>query len=341
MATVSENTRSDPELRNLASSDLIDEAAMHLRDAMDERPDNGARIRLEPSDEFVMTLRIEGLAERAMRYLGAGFAVNLEGLAGSGKTTLALHLAERIGRPVSLIHGDDEFGSSDLIGSDRGVRKSKSIDNFVHSVLKTEETTRKVWVDNRLTIAVCEGHTLVYDEFTRSRPEANNVLLSILSEGILNLPKLRHTGEGYLKAHPEFRAIFTCNPEEYAGVHRGQDALLDRLIPIRMDDYDRETQVAITRAKSGISPEDAGRIVDIVRHFRDLDGFTHRPSVRAAIMIAKVTVYRGAPCLPDDPIFQQTCRDALGLEEPRKDTGKKPFSDEEVQKGIHKAWESE
>jgi len=44
------------------------------------------------------------------------------------------------------------------------------------------------WVDSRLTLAAKEGFTLVYDEFNRSRPEVNNVLLSLLEEKLLVLP---------------------------------------------------------------------------------------------------------------------------------------------------------
>ena len=162
-----------------------------------------------------------------------------------GEDHLAFHVAAKLGRPVTLIHGDDEFGSSDLVGRDAGYRKSKLVDNFIHSVLKTEEEMKSFWVDNRLTTACQNGDTLIYDEFNRSRPEANNAFLSVLSERILNLPKLRRSGEGYLQVHPDFTAIFTSNPEEYAGVHKTQDALLDRLITINLEHYDRETEIQI------------------------------------------------------------------------------------------------
>ncbi len=199
-------------------------------------------IQPEAGNGFVITPHIEEVIARASAYLEAGYPINFSGPAGTGKTTLALHVAAKSGRPVMLIHGDDEFGSSDLVGNDMGYRKNRLVDQYVHSVLKEEETMRTLWIDNRLTTACRYGHTLVYDEFTRSRPEANNVLLSVLGEEILNLPKLRYAGEGYLKVDPAFRAIFTSNPEEYAGIHKSQDALMDRLITIHVDYFDRETE---------------------------------------------------------------------------------------------------
>lgn len=268
----------------------------------------------EPSEEFVFTPYVQELTERALAYLEAGYAVHFSGPAGTGKTTLAFHVAAKLGRPVSLIHGDDEFGSSDLIGRESGVRKRKLIDNFIHSVLKTEEETNTLWVDNRLTTACQNGDTLIYDEFTRSRPEANNALLSILSEKILNLPKLRSSGEGYLEVHPEFRAIFTSNPEEYAGTHKTQDALMDRLITLKMGHYDRDTEIRITMAKSGIAGADAETIVDVVRELRSGGVNKNRPTIRACIAIARVLAIRGGHALWNDPVFQWVTRDVLSAE---------------------------
>ena len=114
-----------------------------------------------------------------------------------------MHVAAQLGRPVLLIHGDDEFGSSDLVGGQLGFRSSRVVDNFIHSVVKTEENFTKTWVDHRLTSACKYGFTVIYDEFNRSRPEANNVLLSILEERLLELPVSR-MNEGYLAVHPDF-----------------------------------------------------------------------------------------------------------------------------------------
>ncbi|MDP2700512.1 MAG: gas vesicle protein GvpN, partial [Candidatus Rokubacteria bacterium] len=268
-------------------------------------------VRIQPGDDnvcpqasegFVSTPEVQALTERALTYLQVGYPVHLSGPAGTGKTTLALHVASKLGRPVTLVHGDDEFASSDLVGNDYGYRKSKLVDNFIHSVLKTEEEMQTLWMDNRLTTACQNGDTLIYDEFTRSRPEANNALLSILGERILNLPKLRRSGQGYLEVHPEFRAIFTSNPEEYAGVHKTQDALMDRLITITVGHYDRATEIAVTVAKSGVPEADAEAIVDIVRELRGVGVNNHRPTIRACIAIGRILAHRRARARPGDPV---------------------------------------
>jgi nitric oxide reductase NorQ protein len=267
-------------------------------------------LRVQAGENFVVTPAIEAICTRAIAYLEAGYAVHLSGPAGTGKTTLAMHIAALRARPVMLIYGDEEFGTSNLVGGEKGVLSKKLVDNFIRSVYKSEESVRPVWVDQRLTTACKNGHTLVYDEFSRSRPEANNVLLSILEEKLMILPNGRY-GEGYVQVHPDFRAIFTSNPEEYVGVHKTQDALLDRMIAIELTPYDKRTEVAITQARSGISAEEAEAIMDLVREFREIEGSRFRPSVRACIMIAKVTRGCGGQVHPDNSIFLETCLDIL------------------------------
>jgi len=296
----------------------------------------GDNVLPEPSEEFVATPYVEQITERALTYLDAGYPVHFSGPAGTGKTTLAFHVAAKLGRPVTLIHGDDEFSSSDLVGRDAGYRKYKIIDNFIHSVLKTEEEVKSLWVDNRLTTACQNGDTLIYDEFSRSRPEANNAILSILSERILNLPKLRRSGEGYLEVHPDFHAIFTSNPEEYAGVHKTQDALMDRLITIRLGTYDRETEILITMAKSGIPRPDAETIVDIVRELRGVGVNNHQPSIRACIVIARVLALQGARARWDDPVFQWVGRDVLKTDTAKVTKGGQPVMPQKAEEVIRK-----
>lgn len=268
-------------------------------------------ICVEPSESFVVSPHIQRIADRALAYLKAGYPVHFCGPAGTGKTTLALHVAALRGRSVMLIHGDDEFSSSDLVGGEYGYRKSKVVDNFIHSVVKTEESMNTLWSDNRLTMACKSGDTMVYDEFTRSRPEANNALLSVLEEKLLTLPRRRQNAVGFMDVHPEFRAIFTSNPEEYAGVHRTQDALMDRLITIKLDYMDRDTEVKVVSTKSGLPLALAESIVDIVRSARNLQISKGGPSMRAGIMIATLCAQQEMGPLGSDPLFREVCQDVL------------------------------
>lgn len=285
---------------------------------------------------FVSTPYVEELTRRAVTYLEVGYPVHFAGPAGTGKTTLAFHAAAQLGRPVVLIHGDDEFGGSDLIGKDVGYRKSKLIDNFIHSVIKTEENLNALWMDNRLTTACRRGYTLIYDEFSRSRPEANNVLLSVLEERVLSVPGLSRSEGGYLEVHPNFRAIFTSNPEEYAGVHKTQDALLDRLITIQLGHHDRDSEIMITATRAGIAREDAELIVDIVREVRGVGVNNHRPTIRACIAIASILAHRGVRPTGDEPVLLTVCRDVLGMDSAKVTRAGQPLVAEKIEQIVRK-----
>lgn len=273
---------------------------------------------LEPSPlpDFVETKYVKDITDRTISYIKAGFPVHFRGPSGTGKTTLAMHVSTKIGRPVVMIHGDEEFTTSDLVGGEYGYRFRKVVDRFVSRVLKVEEDMVKRWVDNRLTVACKYGFTLIYDEFTRSRPEANNILLSILQEKMMDLPVGR--GEDpYLRVDPDFTAIFTSNPEEYAGVHRSQDALRDRMITMDLDHFDYDTEVAITKAKSKLSKQHAEMIVNIVRGLRESGKCEFAPTIRGCIMIAKTLKVQGITPVKSNGAFMQICQDILASETSR------------------------
>lgn len=269
-----------------------------------------------PLPDFVESKYVKEISERALFYIKAGFPIHFRGPSGTGKTTLAMNVASKIGRPVVMIHGDEEFTTSDLVGGEHGYRFRKVVDRFVSRVLKVEEDMTKRWVDSRLTVACKYGFTLIYDEFTRSRPEANNILLSILQEKMMDLPVGR--GEDpYLKVDPDFTAIFTSNPEEYAGVHRSQDALRDRMITLDLDHFDYETEVAITRAKSKLLKRDVEVIVNIVRGLRESEKCEFAPTVRGCIMIAKTLKVLNITPSKSNGTFMQICQDILASETSR------------------------
>ncbi|MDI6856674.1 MAG: gas vesicle protein GvpN, partial [Candidatus Thermoplasmatota archaeon] len=198
-------------------------------------------------ENFVETEQIRRLKNRVKLWTKVGYPPHIVGPTGCGKTTLAMQVAKEMGRPVVWINGDEQMTTTDLIGGYSEMETESVRDRFVHNVLIAKDRTKYKWVDNPLTLACKYGYTLVYNEFSRAKPEANNVLLSVLEERILELPTM-FGEERYIDVHPDFNIIFTSNSIEYAGVHRPQDALLDRMVDIYMDYYDFDTEVKIVQA---------------------------------------------------------------------------------------------
>ena len=254
---------------------------------------------------------LAAVEERALGYLEAGYPLHLRGPAGSGKTTLGLRLAEQLKRPVMLLVGDACFDTKHLVGSEGGTRTRRVVDRYISSVMKVESETESVWLDRTLTVACMEGCTLLYDEFNRAPPTANNVLLTVLEERVLVLPKAGR-GESYVRVSPDFRAIFTSNPLDHVGTHLAPDALLDRMVTIDLEGFDRADEISIVAQRSGLPPAACGCIVDVVRDFRTSREYAQRPTVRAALMIAELAARQSLRVSSDDPRFVQLCLDILG-----------------------------
>lgn len=259
---------------------------------------------------FVSTPAIERIVTRAYRYLQSGFSVHLRGPAGTGKTTLAMHLADLLARPMMLLYGDDDYKTGDLIGNQTGYTRKKVVDNYIHSVVKVEDELRHNWIDSRLTLACREGFTLIYDEFNRSRPEVNNVLLSVLEEKLLVLPPNSNRNE-YIRVNPQFRTILTSNPEEYCGVHATQDALLDRLVTINIPEPDELTQQEIVIHKTGIDRESASIVVQTVKTFRQRAKAEKSSGLRSCLILAKICHEHDIVAMPENPEFRDMCQDVL------------------------------
>lgn len=278
---------------------------------MPEEMKNSDDIALTYNNAFTLTSYIEEITNRALLYLYAGYPIHLKGPAGTGKTVMAMYIAQLIGKPTTVIFGNESVETADIVGSDYGFTKKMVRDNYIHSVHKTVEDYERKWIDGRIINACENGYTLIYDEFTRARPETNNILLSVMEEKVLELP-INYFGKNkLLKIHPDFKMIFTSNPEEYTGVYKSQDALVDRFITLELDFPNQDSEIRIAVANSGISPEKAKLLVAIVRNFRDYYKSKFVVSLRDSIKLCKIVQKGDISIDYDNQVFRNVCMDVL------------------------------
>lgn len=234
-----------------------------------------------PHPQFVQTAVLEPVTQRALRYLQSGYSLHLEGPTGIGKSALASHLAERRQRPMLwMMGGQDVPWQTDIPGPATQFKQ-----------------------------ACAEGWTLVYDEFNRSRPEMNTVLLSALEER--RVMRLGQQGQDCVSIHPEFRVIFTSNADEYCGTYSTQRALLDRLITLRLPVPNVLAQQQLLVELVGLSREAAALVIGIVQQFFRQVEPDSLSSLRPQLMISQVCQRTGIQVSAENAEFRQVCRDIL------------------------------
>ena len=257
---------------------------------------------------FVKTAFFEDIITRTIQYMQSGYPVHFVGPSGVGKTSLALYIAKQFNRPVTIIRGHHELSNKDLLGQYNGISRKEVIDNYIHSVYKSQQEIRPLWVHGQLVEAVKNGHIVIYDEFSRSRPEANNIFLSLLEEKVL--PIYGKGKESFIQCHPNFSIIFTSNPDEYAGTFHTQDALMDRLITISLDYCDTETEIEILHQKTGLTRQEAQEVVKLVSNLRS-NGKGFCPSLRSSLMIATIAKKGNISITHENKQYQDLCLDVL------------------------------
>jgi len=91
------------------------------------------------------------------------------------------------------------------------------------------------------------------------------------------------------------------------------------MVTIDLDNYDMETEIKITAAKSRLSVLDAERVVKIVRALREKSASGYLPTIRGSIMVGKsVKKYKGAEVSESSDKFRKICHDVLIPEMSRK-----------------------
>jgi len=277
---------------------------------------------LTQSENFFENDEIAGLMKRGLFYARAGVPIHFQGTAGLGKTSLALAIAQRLGRKVAVMAGNDWLDIDDMIGKEVGQSTSSVVDKYIQRVRRSESYVRYDWGDSILADAMKHGHTLVYDEFTRSSAKANSILLSVLEEGVL-ISTNQVNGRTYLQAHPDFRIILTSNPHDYTGSNATPDALLDRMITFNLGVYSLETKTGIVAARTGLEPDISARIVRLVHNLQQSASAQKEPScsMRTAILIARIVAMRLHSATLSDALLAQITADVLNGRGPVISTG--------------------
>jgi magnesium chelatase subunit D len=224
--------------------------------------------------------------------LATGRHIVLEGPPGTGKSTLLRSIAADTGQHVVFVEGYAELTPARLVGQ------------FDPAQVLNEGYRADAFVDGPLITAMRTGGLLYLEELNRVPEETLNVLITVLTEGEIAVPRL-----GTVQAGKEFRLIAAMNPFDAVGTARVSQAIADRMCRVVLGYQDEPAEQAITASVSGL----AGRWVDLAvaltRATREHRDVRMGSSVRGAIDLALVLT--GLADLRGEPVpSRETGRDA-------------------------------
>jgi MoxR-like ATPase len=203
--------------------------------------------------------------------LGAGRSVLLEGPPGTGKTTLLRALTEGAGIPLFVVEGNAELSPGRLIG------------HHDPSRVLAEGYIADAWIPGPLVDAMIAGGVLYVEELNRIPEETLNVLLGVLSERRINIPRY-----GEVMAAPTFRLVAAMNPYDAVGTGRITPALYDRTCRVAVGYQSEDDEHAIV-ARVSPGPEAlVHAAVRAVRATRSHPDLRIGSSVRGALDLVAV-----------------------------------------------------
>jgi MoxR-like ATPase len=191
----------------------------------------------------------------------------LEGPPGTGKSTVLRSLADATGAEFVFVEGNAELTPSRFVGT------------FDPAQVLADGYGPDAFIDGPLITALRDGALLYVEEINRVPEETLNLLITVMSEGELHVPRL-----GRVEAAEGFRLVAAMNPFDSVGTARISAAIYDRMCRITMGYQDAPTEVRIVqREVPGGDIEFVAKVVEVVRSSRHHPGVRIGSSVRGAI----------------------------------------------------------